>query len=121
MPNAVDVKIAEITDGHTAECEKLNVSRNVQETKRRIELALADFSRLDILASGYWEGLGDAAKIAAIRAAVVEMAEKPAKPKTTTLVSPDGDSVTVPVNEGGTGEIEVIEKPKKARKAKAAA
>lgn len=80
MPNVVDKKIAEITDQHTSECERLNVSRNVLETKRRIEAALPDFSRVDVAASGYWEGLSDAAKMLALRAAIVELADKIAKP-----------------------------------------
>lgn len=80
MPNVVDKKIAEITDQHTGECERLNVSRNVMETKRRIEAALPDFSRVDVAASGYWEGLSDAAKMLALRAAIVELADKIAKP-----------------------------------------
>lgn len=80
MPNAVDKKIAEITDQHTAECERLNVSRNVMETKRRIEAALPEFSRVEVAESGYWEGLSDAAKMMALRAAIVELAAKQAKP-----------------------------------------
>jgi hypothetical protein len=76
MPNFVDRKIAEITDIHTSECERLNVSRNVLETKRRIEAALPEFSKVDVAASGYWEGLSDANKMQALRSAIVELSGK---------------------------------------------
>jgi hypothetical protein len=76
MLNAVDKKIDEITQAHVAECEKLNVSRVVSVTTARINEALKAFSAIEILGSGYWTGLHDQAKVAAIRDALVELAEK---------------------------------------------
>lgn len=76
MPNAVDRKIDEITQEHVRECEKLNVSRNVVMTAQRVAEALKAFSAIEILASGHWEGQHDAAKTAAIRNAVLELAAK---------------------------------------------
>jgi hypothetical protein len=110
MSNHVDAKIDEITQAHVAESEKACVSRNVEETARRIKEALTEFTFMDVLASGYWEGLHDQAKLWAVRAAVLELAA-PKKSKGVALVSPEGDVMVVPVNEGGTDE--VVEVPKK--------
>lgn len=76
MPNIVDEKIHDLTQEHVRECEKLNVSRNVTETARRIDAALKEFSRFEVMASGYWTSLHDQAKVMAIRDAVLELAEK---------------------------------------------
>lgn len=112
MANCVDTKINEIINDHVAESEKASVSRNVDETARRIKEALCDFSSLEILASDHWGGLYYEAKIMALRDAVLEMAkgaEKPAK------------GVAV-VDDAGVVSIEPVEAaPKKSRKAKAAA
>lgn len=114
MANIVDRKIAEITDQHTAECERLNVSRNVMETKRRIELALPGFSRVEVAASGYWEGLSDAAKVLALRAAIVELADMVAKP----AAKAEAPAAPEPVD----ADAEPVEAPaKRGRKAKVAA
>jgi hypothetical protein len=74
MPNAVDAKIDEVTQAHVVECEGSNISRNVDETAKRVKDAIAEFSALDVLASGYWEGLYYEAKIIALRNAVLELA-----------------------------------------------
>jgi hypothetical protein len=74
MPNAVDAKIDEVTQAHVVECEGSNISRNVDETAKRVKDAIAEFSALDVLASGYWEGLYYEAKILALRNAVLELA-----------------------------------------------
>ena len=92
MPNHIDAHIDEITQAHVAECEKANVSRNVDETKRRVKEILEGYTAVEILAASYWEGLHDAAKVAAIRAAVLELA-RPVK-IATPPPAPDEDELT---------------------------
>jgi hypothetical protein len=93
MANHIDAHIDTITQAHVAECEKANVSRNVDETKRRVKDVLAQYSAMEILASGYWEGLHDAAKVAAIRAAVLELGQ-PVKVAKAPDPEPDEDEIT---------------------------
>ena len=109
MPNAVDAKIDEVTQAHVAESEAANVSRNVDETAKRVKDAIAEFSALDILASGYWEGLYYEAKILALRNAVLELAAPRLVGASDPQVADSAELVTE------------VPAPKKARKPKAAA
>ena len=115
MPNSVDQKIDEITQEHVAECERLNVSRNVGVTAQRIQAALKSFSAVEVLGSGYWTGLHDQAKTAAIRDAVLELADK--LEKLTVKPAPVVNSKPEPVV---NSEPEPVASKKPARKAKVA-
>jgi hypothetical protein len=117
MANHVDDKINEIINEHAMECEKASVSRNVDETGRRIKDALKGFTALDVLGSGHWEGLYYEAKILALRDAVLEMA-KGGMSRTVVITDPGHpSSLPTPLETA----IEAAPAPKKTRKAKAAA
>lgn len=93
MANKVDQKIDEVTQAHVAECEKLNVSRNVTVTAQRVQEALKGFSTIEILESGYWTSLSDQQRVLAMRDAVVDLAKKLDKPAKTIANEPPAIAV----------------------------
>ncbi len=121
MANKVDDKINEIINDHAAESEKLSISRDVDETGRRIKAALEGFSRLDILASDHWGGLYYEQKITALREAVLELAKGAAKPAKSKQEQIDDLEAQKAIVEAEIATKEAVATAKKARKAKAAA
>ena len=123
MPNAVDAKIDQITQAHVAECEKANVSRNVDETAKRVKDAIAEFSAVYVLASGYWGSLHDQSKVMAIRDAVLELATVIEAGLAAAKREPVGfrKALGEPIHSVSAAVEPEAPAPKKPRKAKAAA
>jgi hypothetical protein len=115
----LDAEIGQMIEAYTIECEKANVSRNMDEQGRRAKDIVAKHSRLDVLASAHWEGLYYEAKIIVLRDALLEWfnaANKPAKAAATAYV-PLSETVE-PDQVELEAEIEAAPAPKKPRKAK---
>ena len=112
----LDTEIGQMIEAYTVECEKANVSRNMDEQGRRAKDIVAKHSRLDVLASAHWEGLYYEHKIMALRDAVLELAKGAAAPAKV-VVHVEADPAQVELEDA----IEAAPAPKKTRKAKVAA
>ena len=118
----LDTEIGQMIEAYTVECEKANVSRNMDEQGRRAKDIVAKHSRLDVLASAHWEGLYYEHKIMVLRDAVLELAKSAAKPAKGVAVVDDAGVVSIePAQIELEQAIEAAPAPKKTRKAKVAA